>query len=104
MAKCEINGGICGQVTVVEAENAGSGKVRLKITSDCANIKKVAEELFEIDAFADFAKRAISTKTYEVVSKYSPHPACVVPSGILKVVEVAVGMALPREASIKIEK
>ncbi len=104
MAKCEIHGGICGQVTFVEAENAGNGKVSLKIISDCKHIKKVAEELVEIDAFSDLAKKAISNKTYEVVGKYSPHPACIVPSGILKAVEVAVDMALPGEASIKIEK
>jgi hypothetical protein len=37
-------------------------------------------------------------------SKHCPHPACPVPSGILKAVEVAAGLALPRDASIVIRK
>jgi hypothetical protein len=30
-----------------------------------------------------------------------PHVTCPVPTGILKVIEVATGMALPKDASIK---
>jgi hypothetical protein len=32
------------------------------------------------------------------------HPACPVPSGILKAIEVAAGLALPKDASIKPSK
>ena len=30
-----------------------------------------------------------------------PHPACIVPAGILKAVEVAAGLALPRDAEVR---
>jgi len=104
MAKCVIKAGICGFVTIVEAENTENGKISLKITTDCPNIKKVAEEPIEIDPYDEIFKRAASTKIFEIVSKHSPHPSCIVPSGILKTVEVASGLALPQEASIKVEK
>ncbi len=104
MAKCEINAGICGFCTTVEAIDSGKYKIRLKITSDCPNIQKLAEDLVEIDALDEIAKKAKSTKTYEIAAKHCPHSSCIVPSGIIKAVEVAAGLALPKNAAIKMEK
>jgi hypothetical protein len=104
LAKCKIEGGICGFVTTVEAHQAGKRNIRLKITSDCPNVSKLAEDFVEVDPLDEIAKRANSTKTYEMASKHCPHSACIVPSGIIKVIEVAAGFALPKDAVIKIEK
>ena len=104
MARCEINGGICGFVTVVEAEQSATEKINLKITSACPNIKKVAEDLTEIDPMDEIFRRAASTQVYAIMSRHSPHPSCVVGSGILKTIEVEAGLALPQEAYIKVEK
>ena len=43
-------------------------------------------------------------RVYEVFAKYSPHPSCPGVSGILKTVEVAAGLALSQEVSMKISK
>ncbi|MBW2430819.1 MAG: hypothetical protein JRF56_17825 [Deltaproteobacteria bacterium] len=104
MAKCEINAGICGFDTTVEAVDSGKWKIRLEITSDCPNIQKLAEELVEIDALDEIAKKAKSTKTYEIAAKHIPHCSCIVPSGIIKAVEVAAGLALPKNATLKMGK
>ncbi len=104
MAKCEINAGICGFNTTVEAIDLKKYKIRLNITSDCPSIQKLAEELVEIDALDEIAKKAKSTKTYEIAAKHCPHCSCIVPSGIIKAVEVAAGLALPKDAVIKIQK
>jgi len=104
MAKCEINAGICGFGTTVEAIDLGKWKISLKITSDCPSIQKLAEELVEINALDEIAKKAKSTKTYEMAAKHCPHSSCIVPSGIIKAVEVAAGLALPKNAAIKMEK
>ena len=47
MAKCKIEGGICGFVTTVEAHPAGKRNIRLKITSDCPNVSKLTEEFVQ---------------------------------------------------------
>jgi hypothetical protein len=104
MAKCEIEAGICGFSTTVEATDLGKWKISLKITSDCPNIQKLAEELVEIEALDEIAKRAKATKTYEIAAKHCPHSSCIVPSGIIKAVEVAAGLALPKNATVKMEK
>lgn len=98
---CEIDGGVCGFKTTVEVKKTDNRSVSLKITTDCPNIRKLADELVELVPFEEIFKRAIQTRTYELASKYSPHPACIVPSGILKAVEVEAGLALPRPAAIR---
>ncbi len=104
MAKGTVHAGICGFVTVIEAETTDSGSVSLHINSDCPNIRKVAEELREIEPYEEIFKRVGATRTVEVMSKHSPHPGCPVTSGILKTVEVAAGLALPQEADIRIQR
>ena len=104
MAKSIIEAGICGFGTKVEATDLGKRKIRLKNTSDCPNIQKLAEELVEIDAFDEITQKAKSTKTFEIAAKHCPHSSCIVPSGIIKAVEVAAGLALPKNATIKMEK
>ncbi|KUO49983.1 MAG: hypothetical protein APF76_05830 [Desulfitibacter sp. BRH_c19] len=103
MAISEIFGGICGFNTKVTAKDE-AGKIKLVFETDCPNVKKLAEELTEVGAFSEAFKRATSTLTYELASKHLPHPACLVPSGILKAVEVEENLALPKDASVKVSR
>ncbi|MBS3970659.1 MAG: hypothetical protein KGZ94_11175 [Clostridia bacterium] len=103
MAISQINGGICGFTTKVTSTDEG-GKIKLSIETDCPNVKKLAEELTEVDPFNEVFKRATSTKTYELASKHLPHPACIVPCGILKAVEIEANLALPKDASVQVNK
>ncbi len=103
MAVSEINGGICGFVTKVETHDE-SGMIKISIETNCPNVKKLAEELTEVDSFSEIFKRAKETKTYDLASKHLPHPSCVVPAGILKAVEVEAKLALPKDAIVKISK
>ena len=103
MAISQINGGICGFTTKVTSTDDG-GKIKLLIETDCPNVKKLAEELAEVDPFNEVFKRVTSTRTYELANKHLPHPACIVPSGILKAVEVEANLALPKDASVQVSK
>jgi hypothetical protein len=100
MTKSEINAGICGFVTVVEADDE-MGKINITIKTDCPNVQKLAKELTQVEAFSEIFKRANATLTYELASKHLPHPSCPVPSGILKTIEVEAKLALPKDVSIK---
>ncbi len=104
MAKGTINGGICGFVTTVTATKAEGEKITLEISTECPNFRKVAEELVEIDPYDEIFKRLNLTRTCAIASKHSPHPSCIVPSGILKTIEVEAQLALPQEAGIQVEK
>jgi hypothetical protein len=51
-------------------------------------------------AFANFMENPV----YIAAAKHYKHAACPVPSGIVKAIEVACGLALPKDVSFKIEK
>ena len=104
MAKGTIQGGVCGFVTTVRTSKGEGGKIKINIETDCPNFKKVADELTEINPYDEIFKRLKATMACDIASKHSPHPSCIVPSGILKTIEVEAGLALPKNAEIKLEK
>jgi len=57
MAKAEITAGICGFSTTVVARMEGSRCV-LAIESDCDAIRRLAEELTEVEPFQEISSRA----------------------------------------------
>jgi len=103
MAKSEISSGVCGHTTTVEATM--DGKVcRLHITSSCKAIQQLAEELPEVDPMKEISAKRATPKTLEMGLKHCYHAACPVPVGIIKAVEVASRLALPKDVVIKISK
>lgn len=103
MTKVRIRSGICGFNTVVIAERMKDKKIRLTIISDCEHVKKMAEELKELDMFTVFTG-FLNNPVYQVASKNLKHVTCPVPSGILKAIEAETGLALPRDAVIEFIK
>ncbi|MFN8596054.1 MAG: hypothetical protein U0559_07710 [Anaerolineae bacterium] len=103
MAKAEIFSGVCGFTTTVEATM--DGKVcNLSITSDCAAIRKLGEELTQVNPFREISTRRAMPQTLEMGAKYCTHAACPVPVGIIKAVEVEAKLALPKDVTIKLYK
>ena len=102
MAKAEIFSGICGFKTTVEVSMNGSCNISIK--SECKSIQKLAESLKDINPFEEISFRGKGPKTFRMASKYCDHPACPVPVGIIKAIEVAAGLALPADATIKLSK
>lgn len=106
MATAEIHSGICGFVTTVEATADAQDpyKVHLKIASQCKACQRLANELTEVDAMREMTFRGQGPLTLELSAKHLSHASCPVPAGIIKAVEVAAGLALPKEATIKVSQ
>ncbi len=106
MVKAEIHSGVCGFVTTVEArrDERDHQCFHLKIISDCKACQRLAQELTEVDAFREITFRGEGPLTHQMAAKYLTHSACPVPAGILKAVEVAAGLALPKDSIIKISR
>ena len=103
MATAEIFAGNCGFNTNVEATM--DGKVcRLSINSECAAIRKMAEELTEVNPYQEISFKRAMPKIHEAGHKFCTHAACPVPVGILKAVEVEAKLALPTDITIKLAK
>jgi len=104
VAKAEILAGVCGFRTTVRAWPADDGQIALQIESECAAVCKLAAELTRVDPYREFSWRGEGPLTARLASRYLTHPACPVPSGIIKAVEVAAGLALPADAMIKVSR
>jgi hypothetical protein len=103
MAKAEINSGICGHVTDVEA-TMDSKVCKLSITSTCKAIQEIATELPEVNPMQEISTKRAVPQTLQMGLKHCYHAACPVPVGIIKAVEVAGKLALPKDAIIKVSK
>jgi hypothetical protein len=77
--------------------------VSLKITeSDCKQIQRLAKRLGKISMpqlFTPVSRNPV----YLAAEKSGCHTSCVIPAAVLKAVEAAMGMALPREVRITFE-
>ena len=101
MSKSVIQSGICGFTTEVIAR-ADSSTCSLIITSDCPAIQGLAEELRQVDPMEEITYRGEGPLTLRLAREHCPHPACPVPAGIIKAVEVEAGLALPKDVSITV--
>lgn len=105
MATAVINPGICGFKTTVVAQANGNGTVHLQIESDCKAVCKLGEQIQDVDPYKEaFWRRKMPTGIHELAPQCLSHPACPVPSGIIKAIEVEAGLALPADVSIKLSK
>jgi hypothetical protein len=104
MAKAEIHAGICGFETTVVAKKRDDGMLDLEVESGCKAVMKLAERIRTVDPYREFTWRRQGPLTLAEAPQCLSHPACPVPSGIIKVVEVEAGLALPKDVTIKISK
>jgi hypothetical protein len=103
MAQSEILSGACGFITTVTATR--EGKVcKLAIESNCKAIQKLASELTEVDPFAEISFKKGMPRILQKGAEHCFHTACPVPVGIIKAMEVAAGLNLPKDAIIKVTK
>jgi hypothetical protein len=103
MAKAEIESGICGFCTTVKTTGEGR-TVRVEFETDCAYVEQLAGALTEVDPYKEISYRGEGPVTLRLAAEHLIHPACPVPSGIIKAIEVEAGLALPKDASIKPSK
>ena len=100
MTSVEIRPGICGFIALVSASTEDGQHVDVEFQSDCPNLSRLNGGLGPFDAYSDLFQPLAKTEVFRQVASSQRHAACPVMSGILKAMEVAVGMALPRDASI----
>ena len=100
MASAEIESGICGFCTTVRTK-ANGRVVNLEFETTCEYVRKLAEELTEVDPYREISYRGEGPKTLRLAAAHLVHPACPVPSGIIKAIEVEASLALPKDASIR---
>ena len=100
----KVNPGVCGFKTVIKAVPEEKRRAALEFRTDCPNLKPLESELTTADAIKECFAKVGKNEVYELASKYCKHSACPVPAAILKGIEAACGLALPRDVVIEIKQ
>jgi hypothetical protein len=103
MAKAEVMAGNCGFTTQIETKMNGK-TCELQIVSECKAIKKMAEEIKQVNPYQEISFKQSIPLIHEAGVKHCTHAACPVPVSIIKAVEIEAGLALPTDVTIKLSK
>ena len=104
VAEVNVDPGICGLKSKIVVESIDMMSAKLNLESDCPDIVKIGENLKEIDSMKDVFAKLGDSSVYQLGKKFCKHGTCPVPGAILKGVEVACGLALPKDVYIEILK
>ena len=92
-----VDPGICRFPCTVYAQKVGKRRVKLWIEgSECKQIQLLSELVGEID-FRDVLKPITANPVFVSAEKAGCHSSCPVPTALIKVAEVALGLALRRD-------
>jgi hypothetical protein len=103
-ATVTVEAGVCGYKAAITAEKTSGYNVRIEIESDCPHVQKIAPEPLDVDAIKQIGLRGGLPSLLEGAYACCAHAACPVPSALIKAVEVAAGLALPGDVTMKISK
>ncbi len=101
--RVRVDAGICGFTAVIEARKENGRNATVDITgSECEQIQRLAERLKGMtlqELFTPITKNP----AYVLAEKSGCHPSCPMPFAVMKAVEAAMEMAIPRDAGIRFE-
>jgi hypothetical protein len=105
MTRLVVNPGSCGyNVSIaVEREKGVKNRFTLTIETGCKHVNLLAKDLPSLDMMDAFTA-ILHNPVYKAAASRLKHPACPVPSGILKALEVEAGLNVPKDVSIIFEK
>jgi hypothetical protein len=98
-----VNAGICGFNCRVRAWKTDKRALGLAVSeSECRQIQAFSETLQNL-TLKDVFMPTTRNPVYLAAERSGCHPSCVVPAAVLKTAEVALEMALARDAIIRFE-
>ncbi|UNC91786.1 DUF6951 family protein [Candidatus Contubernalis alkaliaceticus] len=103
MIVVEVDPGICGLMSKITVNSNDEKTAAVDITSDCPAVKAMGEDLKEVDSRKGCLSRIGGSPVYIAAGKRC-HAACPVPMAIIKGIEAACGLAIPKDVTIKIYK
>lgn len=104
MAKVTVNAGICGFTATITAVANEDDMVDVKMVTGCPNFKDIMASDLEFDPLTCCFGKIGEGEIFEMFRGVCPHPSCPFPTAMVKAVEVAGGLALPKDVTMTIEK
>jgi hypothetical protein len=104
MARVEVKCGICGFNAKILVTTENEESLQIEFSTTCPNLKPLEKELKEANGMKECFSKVGESEIYQICRRYCRHPACPIPLAIIKGVEVASGLALPKDVEIRIFK
>lgn len=101
MTCLEVNPGTCGLIAVIRAQSDDEGRVQIEVESECSAVKRLAGCLKVIDPCAE-GGTIFESSIYKTADTCLKHPECIVPAAMIRAANVEAGLALPKEAWIRL--
>lgn len=107
--KAEIEAGICGHRTICRAKCEDGQNVTFEIESDCEKIQNFAAALTNkgpLDAYQEINAKGGRSVVLAAAAESLKGccAACAAPIGVFKAMQVAAGLALPKDIRIVMSK
>jgi hypothetical protein len=96
----EVDAGCCGFTTKIEILKVDDQRIKAVVLSDCEMITAWGKELGSLD-WGQCLRNFGDSPVFQCASKHIGHVACPVPMALLKAMEVAVGVSLPVDVTIR---
>lgn len=98
-----VNSGVCGFTCRIRAWRIDKTTAGLEISeSECQQIQAFSEQLSQL-SLKEIFMPITRNPVYLAAEQSKCHPSCPIPAAVLKAAEVAMEMALARNASIRFE-
>lgn len=91
----------CGLETTITATAEDMQRVDVAVESECAAIRKIADALDSVDPFQEMSRQGDGPQILKLGRELCSHMSCPVPAMMIKAVEVAAGMDLPKDVVIE---
>jgi hypothetical protein len=103
MTKVIINPGNCGFSVDVTVNKKKDGKAAILIDTECEMVLNMLDDISLLETRASFTGY-LNNPVYRSAAMHLQHVACPVPVGILKALEVEMGLCVSEEVRIKFSK
>ncbi len=104
MAKAKVFAGACGFTSVIKVAKIGKMKVKVHVISACQDLRRMNDDLAEVDCSKGVFGSMVDSYIYKVASAKLKNSDCPVPCAIIKAIQVELGGAVPKDVTIKITK
>lgn len=99
-----VEPGICGFSSIIRAHREGRRSAGLEIESGCEHIQRLARFLDGVVTIKELFLPLSRNPIYVSAERAGCHPSCPLPVAIVKAIEIAMEMALPKDVVIRIER
>lgn len=98
-----VDPGACKFITDIEVSSEDGMTFEVNIESNCPNVKKLSEDIREIQLFDAIATPITENEIFIKSGVHLAHAACPMPVALVKICEAAGALALKKEVCMRFE-